>query len=177
MKHLLALAAATLLAACAVTPPKGDFVSFQQVAAETKGLPYECAEYDAATDSCEGLSRWKIKSNKVTATTEVAFNADGPLRMTMISSHNIVDGKVCGMNGTPKVLLNGKSYKRGTNPFVDFMTGAMTGIMSDICAGYYRSGDGYYTEATGPDGKVIRDFSSRSRFFAEKKAVRAASLE
>lgn len=166
------------LAACATVPEKGDFVPIQTLAAETQDLPFECTGYDAATDSCEGIGQRTINGSTMTSMSLVALgDENGAGTMSFTTKHPIVDGKVCGIIGEPDVKVNGKSVKEGENFMVDFLTGFLTAIAQETCSAYYRSGDHYFIEATGPDGTVLDDFSTYSRFFAEMKTLRAMPLE
>ncbi len=178
-KAAVSLPLLALLAACATAPEKGEFVSVQQVAAENKSKPWECADYDAATDSCDGLGRWTIKGDRVTAQTMAAIEVgDGRiLNLTFNTKHTISSGQVCGLDGKVDLLINGKRFKDGENALSDFMKGFMGGVMQNVCAAYYRSGTGYYAEATTSDGKVLPDFSGTSTFFATKKKLRATKMQ
>ena len=178
IKLLLVAPILTLVAACATTPQKGEFISIQQVAAENADKPWECSDYDPATDSCAGLSKWTIKGDTVSAQSLAAIAADDQvMNITMFSTHKIVDGRICGLEGNADVLINGERFKKGENLFADIMTDLMTGVMSKICGSYYRSGTGYYAEVTNEKGKVLPDFSANSTFFATEKTIRAEAIK
>ncbi len=178
IRMMAAVAVTATLAACATTPVKEEIVPVKTVQAETAGRAFECLNYDAATDSCEGIGQWSISGDTATAISDVAL-ADGSeiLQMSVTSKHNIVDGKICGLIGEPTIRLNGKNTKPGENFLVDFMGGFLTGIMSETCSTYYRSGDGYFIEAATMDGTVLPDFSGSTQFFAERKTLRASQLQ
>ena len=179
LKSLSAISLVAFLAACATTPPKGEFVSLQQVASENAGKPWECANYDAATDSCEGLGRWTIKGDTVSAQSMVAIDAgDGQIiNFTVNTTHKITNGQVCGLEGEVDMLIDGERYKKGQNFLADFMNGFLSGVLPEICNSYYRSGSGYYIQATNRDGKVMPDLSGTSTFFSTKKAIRAEAMQ
>ena len=62
-----------VLAACGTALPKGEAVPIQKVLSDTRGLPYECVNYDAASDSCAGIARRSVRGMHLCGLTSLAL--------------------------------------------------------------------------------------------------------
>lgn len=145
--------------------------------AEDADKLYECVGYDVATDSCEGIVIWTIDGNVATSQAFVAAIQDEEtINISTVTRHSIVNGRICGLKGDLEVAINGETFARGENFMADFMGGFLTAAMSETCSSYYRSGEGYYVETTKSDGQVIEELSSATRFFDERKPLRATPM-
>ena len=81
-----------VLSACAPTLPTGELVPVKMVLSETRGQPYECINYDAGTDSCEVISKNRVRGDLINFESTAMFR--GPrnelIRMRMIADFEIV---------------------------------------------------------------------------------------
>lgn len=175
--HALAAAALFTLAACetpAPSPPAGNVLPIKTVLAETKGRPYECSEYDPASDSCEALSRWRIIGNTVEAQTVFALNEGLPARITVVSRHTLsADGRICGLKGQPRIRVESDGSPEAERAIEELFTVLIAGALTEACGSYFRAQQGYITEATDRAGQLLPDGRGTSRFFATPKKLRA----
>lgn len=175
LKKFLVVTALTALAACAAPlPPKGEFVPIKQVFAENADKPFECVGYQAASDSCEGLGRSEVRGNTIVSSTLFAIDIGVPVQVRTVTRHPIVNGKSCGLIGRVKVTVEGADSPEGEAAITDMFSAMMTDLVSDLCVAYYRSGEGYFVEATTLDGELVEGVTDAgiSRFFATQKKLR-----
>ena len=71
-----------LLAGLGACASNGELVAAKPVAVKTllsmnKGKPFECVNYDQATDSCEAINRIRVRSDRIYFSTE--FLLVGPV--------------------------------------------------------------------------------------------------
>lgn len=180
MKKAAFALAALALTACDVPEPatKGAFVPLAQVYAENADKPFECVGYQATSDSCEGLGRSVIRGNVVTSTTLFALDEGLPATIKVVTRHRVKNGKACGIIGRAKVTVESDATPEAAAAVTDMFTVLMTDMVSELCVGYYRSGEGYYVEATTLSGEVLPDLTETgvSRFFATQKKLRNMQL-
>ena len=100
MRRFLSLSALAFLTACAApaTMPSGEPVSIQKLLSDTRGRPYECVNYDAGTDTCEGIAKRKVRGNKISY--DVSLLVPGPnadlVKVKIAADFQIEGGRYCG---------------------------------------------------------------------------------
>lgn len=179
--RLLPLVPLLALAACETprpAPPAGAALTLRQVAAETRGRPYECTRYQAASDSCEAIARWTISGNEVQAETLFALDAGLPATVRVISRHRIdSEGRSCGLVGASRVTVLSEGSARAEEAIAGLFSALQTGSMQNACATYRRDGAGYITTVTDAQGHLIEDSAAQSRFFERPRKLRPVQMQ
>lgn len=176
MKYLVALAAGAALTACEpVIVPTGEVVPFSQVLAETKDRPFECIDYDPATDSCEAIGTTVRRGLVFISDMQVAVSA-APLVIATVRARARSDkqGRLCTTGQDLSVNVDGMSDPNASRFIQDVMRAEIDRV-GGVCVIYTRAGDDYVLVSVSTDGRVLPDGPSRTTFFAAPKALRSAN--
>lgn len=177
MIRLLALLVLLALAACGSEPaPKGDPIPLKRLFAETP--QYECASYDASSDSCEGISLRRVEGNRVIYDEQFVMpttrNIPGRAHVRMTASFAMEPTRYCGDFRNADVEVTGVPSSYAIDLAIIFKT--QVARMGVMCTRYYRQPDGtYLSVTTRPDGAAIQDGTAAVRFLTGPKKLRSIS--
>ncbi|NNE79605.1 MAG: hypothetical protein HKN18_04955 [Silicimonas sp.] len=162
-----------VLAACGTALPRGEAVPIQKVLADTRGLNYECVNYDASTDSCEGLARRKVRGDRIYY--DASFIFPGPnfdvIRMSMAADFRIEGGRYCGDMSDADIKIEGKLSAGQRSLIEEIMLAEMLSL-GEVCGVYYRENGQYVSVTTDRAGRVLPDGVESVRFFKRPKQLR-----
>lgn len=177
MKKIVTLGVLILAAACAPVP-KGDPVPIKLLFAENARKPYECAEYDARSNSCEAIAVRKVRGNRVEYRAEFILprlpGVPGQGRVTINAPFRIEGDRYCGNFRRSDVKIKGLPSSYATDLAIALKVELAK--EGDICTRYYRDGSGYVSVTTKRDGTPIRDGTGPVVFLSQPKALRRVSL-
>lgn len=172
-----AVALLPLLAACAappVPPPvpdetsRVDAASFLQAIEDT---PYECADYEASSESCSVVSTYTRRGSEVLNRGVFLVDDAPPLRATGRMTLTIREGQLCGDLGRTELSIEGADSE--INAFITDVSRQMMGAQGVICATIYRTGPNRYVQMIrNAQGEVLPDGQEEVVFFATPKAIR-----
>ncbi len=176
MKKLVSLGL-LILAACAPVP-KGEPVPIKLLFAENAQKPYECAEYDSRSNSCEAIAVRKVRGNRVEYRAEFILprlpGVPGQGHVTVRAPFQIEGDRYCGNFRRSDVRIKGLPSSYATDLAIALKVELAK--EGDICTRYYRDGAGYVSVTTKRDGSPIRDGTGPVVFLTQPKALRRVSL-
>lgn len=177
MTRILSLMALLALAACGAPQPKGDPVPLKRLFAETPR--YECVDYEASSDSCEGIALRTVSGNRVTYDAEFLMprvsNIPGRARVQMKVSFKMGDTSYCGNFRNAKVKVSGVPSSYAIDLAMIFK--AQMVKQGDMCTRYYRHRNGgYLSVTTRPDGSAMRDGTAPVYFVTTPKKLRSVGM-
>lgn len=170
--------AAGLLAGCAPpdpfalkTLPKGAQVDVRALLAEH---PKEkiCVDYRAASNSCGSFIYASLKGDEVVAREVGALllaDGTGTQNIEVVTRSTVQDGRACARASDISVT--------GLDEMSEFVQGSTREMIAQfggqICASYYRAGEGYVVSTTGANGQPVPPGDIRIRFGPENATLRA----
>ena len=175
MIRLLALFVLLALAACGAAPrPTGDPIPLKRLFAETPR--YECANYDASSDSCDGISFRRVSGGRVSYDTEFLMpsvsNIPGRARVQMSVSFKMEPTRYCGDFRNADVKVSGVPSSYAIDLAMIFK--AQMARHGEMCTRYYRAADGsYLSVTTRPDGAPLQDGTAPVEFLTGPKKLRS----
>ncbi|MGR3515326.1 MAG: hypothetical protein ACU0GG_21390 [Paracoccaceae bacterium] len=177
MKRLFFIGALLVLASC--TPvPKGAPVPIKQLFAENAGKRFECAEYDASSDTCEALAMSRITGNRIDYRADFIMpklpGIPGIAKVTISMPFQIEGDRYCGNFRNSDIKMTGIPSSYATDLAIAFKVELSK--EGDVCTQYYRESVGYLSVTTRRDGTPIRDGTGRVVFLQQPKALRRISL-
>lgn len=177
MKKLLILGALLIIASCAPVP-KGEPVPIKMLFAENAGKRFECAEYEASSNTCEAIAISKLRGNRIDYRAEFIMprlpGIPGIGKVTINAPFQIEGDRYCGNFGRSNVKITGLPSSYATDLAIALK--AELAKEGDVCTRYYREDYGYLSVTTRRDGTPIRDGSGRVVFLERPKALRRVSL-
>lgn len=171
MKFIYPVLGVLVLSACS-TPGLSvqDGIPFSQVMAETADLPYECADYEARTDSCRGYSTHEPQGNgRYIATSVAALDAsvaDVQATYTVVERGNIV----CSISSTLEL-----QFTREVGLAVELRLAGLESelnALEDTCFVYSRTQDGYRSRVISGPEFALEDPITDYVFFATPRPLR-----
>jgi len=178
MRRILSVSALVFLAACggSATVPSGEQVSIQKLLSDTRGRPYECVNYDAGSDSCEGIARRSVRGDRIHY--DVALLVPGPNRDTVTvrigAEFQIEGSRYCGSLARADIRTEGQLTPAQRSLLEEVLLAEMI-LMGDVCGTYVRDTAGRYTSVTTDRaGRVLRDGVEPVQFFRGPKKLRLA---
>ena len=163
------------LAACASTStlPTAELVPVKMVLSETRGQPYECLNYDAGTDSCEILSKNRVRGDTIKFETTAMFR--GPqnetVQMRIIADFEIVGSLYCGDMADVEIEVKGDLSAGERSLLQELMLAEMIRT-GEVCGAYFRESGQYLSVTTDGSGRIIPDSVDRVQFFKAPKRLR-----
>lgn len=177
MKKFFIVGLAMLVASCAPVP-RGEPVPIKMLFAENAGKPFECAEYEASSNTCEALALRKVRGNRVEYRAEFIMprlpGIPGIGKATIDVPFQIEGDRYCGNFRRSKVKITGLPSSYATDLAIALKVELAK--EGDICTRYYRDGAGYLSVTTKRDGTPIRDGTGPVVFLSTPKALRRVSL-
>ncbi len=177
MKKIVTLGVLFLAAACAPTP-KGEPVPIKLLFAENAKKPYECAEFDARSNSCEALAVRRVRGDRVEYRAEFILprlpGVPGQGHVTINAPFKIEGNRYCGNFGRSDVKIKGLPSSYATDLAIALKV--QLAKEGDVCTSYYRDGAGYLSVTTRRDGSPVRDGTGPVVFLTQPKALRRMSL-
>ena len=171
-----ALISALFLAACGAPTvmPSGEQVSIQKLLSDTHGKPYECINYDAGSDTCEGLAKRNVRGNRISY--DAAFLVPGPnsdaVRVNVATDFRIEGARYCGNLVNADIRTEGRLTPAQKSLFEEVFLAEMIS-MGDLCGLYVKDGAGrYQSVTTDRAGRVMRDGVEPVVFFSQPKRLR-----
>ena len=178
MRRIFSLVAVGLLAACSapVSVPIGETVSIQKLLSDTRGRPYECVNYDARTDSCEGIAKRQVRGDRIFY--DVSMLVPGPnadtIKVKIGASFKIEGGRYCGNLSRADIRTEGRLPPAQRSLLEELFLAEMIS-MGDVCGLYVQDASGSYTSVTTDrQGRVLRDGVEPVEFFRGPKKLRLA---
>lgn len=177
MKKLLVLGAVLIAASCAPVP-RGEPVPIKMLFAENAGKPFECAEYEARSNTCEALAIRKVRGNRVDYRAEFIMprlpGVPGIGKATIDVPFRIEGDRYCGTFRRSNVKITGLPSSYATDLAIALKV--QLSKEGDVCTRYYRNGAGYLSVTTRRDGTPIRDGTGPVLFVERPKALRRVGL-
>lgn len=177
MNKFFALGVLLLAAACAPVP-KGEPVPIKLLFAENAQKPYECAEFDARSNSCEALATRKVRGDRIDYRAEFILprlpGVPGKGHVTIDMPFQIEGDRYCGNFRRSNVRIKGLPSSYATDLAIALK--AELAKEGDLCTSYYRDGSGYLSVTTRRDGSPIRDGTGVVVFLTQPKALRRVSM-
>lgn len=171
MKHVFAILAIATTSACMepVTTVQGA-IPFAQLLAETEGRPYECVNYDSATDSCSTLSIFQpVSADTYIMTSAARFGVDVPI---IEATTTMREQGTTQCTDFSDVTMSA----RGEQSFTLEAGLAQMEIelrkRGRFCGSYIPNGDGYIFHVTVGSQNELDDPNQPIRFFAAPKRLR-----
>lgn len=178
MRRILSLSVLAFLAACAAptTMPSGEPVSIRKMLSDTSGRPYECVNYDAGTDTCEGIAKRKVRGDRIFY--DVSMLVPGPnfdtVKVKIAADFKIEGGRYCGNLARADIRTEGRLTPGQRSLLEEVFLAEMISI-GDVCGLYVRDSSGSYTSVTTDRaGRVMRDGVEPVQFFSRPKRLRLA---
>ncbi len=156
----------------------GDFVPVGQVIRDMRDTPYECADYDPATDSCSSVSIMRWEEVYLLNTSWFALPNSGgvPWVFEVDTDYEVVMGWGCRGNASAVAVAysSGGQPELGETYAQQIRAQLVAGADPDEpCAGYYQTGPGRYRlEFRHYTGERAQQAATEVQFFAAPKAVR-----
>jgi len=177
MTRLLSLLALLALAACGAPQPKGDPVPLKRLFAETPR--YECLDYEASSDSCEGISQRRVSGDRVHFDAEFLLpptrNIPGRPKVFIKASFKLEATRYCGNFRNAEVKVTGVPSSYATDLAMILKIQMMK--QGDMCTRYYRQKNGtYLSVTTRPSGSPVRNGISPVHFVNSPKKLRSPSM-
>jgi hypothetical protein len=174
MTRFLALLVLLALSACGAPQPKGDPIPLKRLFAETPR--YECANYEASSDSCEGIALRRVLGDRVSYDAEFLMpqlpNIPGRARVQMKASFKMEATRYCGNFRNADVKVSGVPSSYAIDLAIIFK--AQMAKQGDMCTRYYRQQNGtYLSVTTRPDGSRLRDGTAPVQFLPAPKKLRS----
>ena len=177
MTRFLALLVLLALAACGAPQPRGEPVPLKRLFAETPR--YECIDYEASSDSCEGISLRSVSGGRVHFDAEFLLppkrNIPGRPRVFIKASFKLDETRYCGNFRNAKVKVTGvpSSYAIDLAMILQIQMAKQ----GDMCTRYFRQSNGsYLSVTTRPDGTPVPNGVSPVHFLNAPKKLRSPSL-
>ena len=179
MKHFaLIVAAFSVFAGCTVAPslPEGETVSISKMLTDTRGRPYECFNYDAATDSCEGIAKRRVTGDRIHF--DVSMLVPGPkfdmIKISISASFKIEGARYCGNMRNAEITAKGDLNPAEKSVLEEVILAQMISL-GDLCGAYVRGPSGAYTSVTTDrEGRILPDGMDRVWFFDQPRKLRLA---
>ncbi|NNL72177.1 MAG: hypothetical protein HKP29_02320 [Silicimonas sp.] len=178
MRYFLGFIALSLLTACAAPTvmPDGQPVSINKMLADTRGKPYECINYHAGSDTCEGIAKRRVRGDRIYY--DVALLVPGPrfdkVRVNISANFKIEGGRYCGNMKRADIQAVGRLTPAQKSLLEEVILAEMIS-MGDICGMYVKDASGRYTSVTTDRaGRVMRDGVEPVWFFSGPKKLRLA---
>ncbi len=167
--------AALMLGGCDIAPEvtQGAQVPIPALLAETRALPYECLGYEAASDSCESLSRMSLQGSAVISRGQFVVSPAPRITAEAVVAFQLTaDGRACG--NFSGIGLSFTGLPEGDAQVVaDRILREIFAGTGDVCVSYFRAGpDAFITELRDPDGALLPEGRDVVRFFATPKPLR-----
>ncbi|MCT4557880.1 MAG: hypothetical protein N4A61_07450 [Pelagimonas sp.] len=164
------------LTACHPTANLGEAVPFRQLLAETRDAPYECWKYDAASRTCEGIGRHRMRGNVIVSDLEYAAVLRGRTVRVDVSTRGIIhEGMACMDAESAEFNVRG-ALNRKEREVLEGLFSLIIVAMGDVCGSYYRrEAGGYHTWGRSADGKKQAKETGIALFFAKKPKLRAVN--
>ncbi|MCV6594908.1 MAG: hypothetical protein OIF48_18300 [Silicimonas sp.] len=170
------LSVVLVLAGCA---PRGEVLEATPVAvrallAENRGKPYECVNFDPATDSCEAVSRIRLGRDRISLSTD--FLLVGPVgetvRATIQSDFELNEGGYCGNLKNSRLRIDGNLTKVERAAFRDVFR-VVSSATGDFCDRYFVDEFGRtFTLSFDKDGAARRESLSFVSYHRAPKRLR-----
>ena len=168
-----------LLAGLGACASDGELVAAKPVAVKTllsmnKGKPFECVNYDEATDSCEAINRIRVRSDRIYFSTD--FLLVGPVgetvRATIDSDFTLADGGYCGSLKGSRVRFDGNLTPAEQQAFRE-ITGVVMSMTGEFCDRYFIDEFGRtFSISFDEEGQARRDSLSFITFHRTAKRLR-----
>lgn len=177
MRYFIGIFALFLTACGAPTVmPSGEPVTIQKMLSDTRGRPYECINYDPSSDTCEWLSKVKVRGDRISFDGAMIF--PGPnsevIKLRVNASFKIEGGRYCGNLKNAEIRTEG-DLTPAQRSLVEEVFLAQMISMGELCGTYVRDSAGRYTSVTTDrSGRVMQDGVEPVRFFSRPKALRLA---
>jgi hypothetical protein len=162
-----------VLAACGMAMPDGEIVPIQKILSDTRGLNYECVNYDAGSDTCEGIAHREVLGDRIFF--DVSMIVPGPnfdiVQMQVSADFRIEGGRYCGDMSNADVRVEGE-LSAGQRSLIEEVVLAQLLSMGEVCGLYYRENGEYVSITTDRAGRVLPDSVEIVRFFEHPKDLR-----
>lgn len=173
MRLVRAAVLLSLLAACGTALPEGEPVPLEKVLLDTRLAPWECADYDPASDSCTILALREVRGGRL------FYDARGlmegpegqPMTMRMKVDFAIEGDRFCGDMREAEIRFEG-DLSPGTRGLMEELLLAELLQSGEMCNLYYRDAEGYLGVTTDRAGQVLPDGVERLHFFSAPKRLR-----
>lgn len=177
MIRFLALLALLALAACGAPQPRGDAVPLKRLFAETPR--YECLNYEASSDSCEGIALRRVSGDRVYYDAEFlmprAPNIPGRAKVYMKMSFKLEPTRYCGNARNADLKVSGVPSSYAIDLAMILKIQMMK--QGDMCTQYYRHKNGSYLSVTTRDnGATVRNGISPVYFMNSPKKLRSPGM-
>ncbi|MCF6444017.1 hypothetical protein [Nereida sp. MMG025] len=174
MKQLgLSFVALAALAACAPSFSPDTAVSYKEILRMSEKQPYECAQYDAASDTCEVVST--IKENRdgtVAVRSQFQANIFAPATITIDANLTPDGARLCGDYKNVGITVD-SNLTAGENRDLAEILRQTLQAYGTVCGAYYRRGAGIVAVSEYPDGRLVEDQPVLGvQFFPEAKPLR-----
>lgn len=152
---------------------RGAVVPYPQVLAENAARPWECLNYDRATDSCEAIGRSTLQGNRFVSDGSVGRSA-GRGGSYRLRGQGYVDaqGRGCFRPGDLQMSVAGGRTTEEDAFIIDFTREVLKEI-GETCTTTYRQGDHYIVESRAKSGQMLPDGRKTLHFFASPKRLRS----
>ena len=161
------------LAGCGTALPKGEVEPIRKVLSDNRSLPFECVNYDAASDSCEGIVSRRVRGDRIFY--EATALLPGPefdlVRVRMNVDFTIEGSRYCGNMRNADLRFEGK-LSPGERSLMQELVLAELISMGDVCGVYYRESGGYVSVTTDRAGRVVPHGVDSIHFFNRPKKLR-----
>lgn len=155
MKTLVALACAVVLSGCATSFSQDDVVPYQDILAIAADRPYECARFDAASDTCEALSTFRENRNGTVAIrSQFEMSIFEPAKITIAADLTPTGPKLCSDYSKVAVTVESK-MTAGENRDLEALMRQSLRAYGTVCVAYYKRGNGLVAVSEYPDGRVV----------------------
>ncbi|MCF2905301.1 hypothetical protein L0666_09890 [Octadecabacter sp. CECT 8868] len=171
MKFVFPIIGLTALTACMTPlPSPEEVIPFSQVLAETEGRPYECSEYDAATDTCDAITTTQITGpGRYFSRTTFFVDPSLPALEGALALYDRGDA-VCGNMANSELSFSGDVGFAQELMLASIESEFAT--LGEICVVYTKTENGYRTQViSGPD-LAFEDPIDDYQFFASPKPLR-----
>lgn len=162
-----------VLAACGTALPKGEIEPIRKVLSDNRSLPFECVNYDAASDSCGSIVSRRISGDRIFYEATALLPGPGVdlVRVKMNVDFKIEGSRYCGNMRNADLRLEGK-LSPGQRSLMQELVLADLISMGDVCGVYYREGGGYVSVTTDRAGRVVPHGVESVHFFKRPKKLR-----
>ena len=171
------LFASAFLTACSLRVGPQDRIGFQELLTRTAATPFECANYDLETDSCEMISRYQARSDgTVQARSTFILDADLRAVMTVTDTLRPEGARLCtdGKSTTAKVTGDQLTAQDNANLAELFLQTARA--FGPSCISFFERGGVLVGLSETPDGQILRGQPAFVlTYFAEPKPLRGPS--
>ncbi|MBP0483821.1 hypothetical protein [Sagittula salina] len=173
---LAALLAGTACAALAqdAEPSERTLVTGEMLQEIVAEAPYECANYDMDSDSCEAVTQLTFDGDMVAGTARSLFADD--VEGTVMGTGTLEGDRIC--MAPDDITMQLQSPDSTMNEMVQNQFMAAIEALGTLCTTYYALEDGgYVSVTTQADGTPIPDGEEGVQFFGQEKSLRAVPEE